>query len=707
MAPNTNTYAIEGIQDGLDSNKTEPLRKVHLRMEADDWYLSQDIIQVNQRALFFPAFWRFSQMDPRIHGMPYISWDEKEQQPATPFNGYCTHNSILFVTWHRPYMLLWEQVIYHLMKDEAKKYDVSNQPDLLKAAEFWRFPYWDWALKKPDPTNPKSKDKSTYDYNVPVFLGLKEVEIRLPTPQGFGTCRNAFYQFEMSNDIAMGDESLGEFKITKHKEDGITYPFDLCKGTSRQPQAASTNDEWVKGQQNNDLIVEGLRDSKWENPSESSPGGKDVRLGNMTSSLRDSFYRVLTIDNFEAFATKRAPAKNPGEDFSYDSSEHVHDSVHGWCGGAKVAPGDTSILQGHMSHVPVAAFDPIFWLHHCNIDRLFAIWQVLHDDSWFTGNDIRDKDLGNFYIPPGTADKPTDALRPFHKTSDGQYYTSDDIREVTPLGYTYPGLEKWEYTAADGSYDKARHIEELTKTLNYNYNASWAAAEKSELTADPGQMDGVGLMSLGALVEAVDQEPKDLLIDDYVVNVVYEKFALGGRMFIVHIFIGEVPAEPPYTTQDPNVTNYLVGEVINLSAEIPEDESTPGCGSCRNQEMDRAKATGRVILTNALITRWKNEIPHNKAPHVLQSMEREDVVNFLKANLHWRVTSLGQPVDLNLIPSLKVSLAVGKAQHWADRTKMSRFYDYQGVFEVTEGRDGGAEERDGMYPPDALYRTSD
>lgn len=178
-------------------------------------------------------------------------------------------------------------------------------------------------------------------------------------------------------------------------------------------------------------------------------------------------------------------------------------------------------------------------------------------------------------------------------------------------------------------------------------------------------------------------------------------------MCIIHIFIGEVPAKPPYTTHDLTVTNYLVGEVVNLSAETPADESTPGCGSCRNQEMDRAKATGRVILTNALITRWKNEIHHNKAPHVLQSMEREDVVNFLKTNLHWRVTSMGQPVDLNRIPSLKVSLAVGKAQHWADRTKMSRFYDYQGVFEVTEGRDGGAEERDGMYPPDALYRTSD
>lgn len=92
-------------------------------------------------------------------------------------------------------------------------------------------------------------------------------------------------------------------------------------------------------------------------------------------------------------------------------------------------------------------------------------------------------------------------------------------------------------------------------------------------------------------------------------------------MFIVHIFIREVPAEPPYTTQHPTVTNYLVGEVINLSAEVPEGESTPSCGNCRNQDMDRAKATGRVILTNALITRWKNEIHHNKAPHLLQTME--------------------------------------------------------------------------------------
>ncbi len=44
------------------------------------------------------------------------------------------------------------------------------------------------------------------------------------------------------------------------------------------------------------------------------------------------------------------------------SIEQVHGDVHGWVGGA-------------MSVVPTAAYDPIFWSHHCMIDRLWYIWQ--------------------------------------------------------------------------------------------------------------------------------------------------------------------------------------------------------------------------------------------------------------------------------------------------------------------------------------------
>lgn len=28
------------------------------------------------------------------------------------------------------------------------------------------------------------------------------------------------------------------------------------------------------------------------------------------------------------------------------------------------------------------AFDPIFYLHHCNIDRLYAFWEYLYPEYW-------------------------------------------------------------------------------------------------------------------------------------------------------------------------------------------------------------------------------------------------------------------------------------------------------------------------------------
>jgi len=44
----------------------------------------------------------------------------------------------------------------------------------------------------------------------------------------------------------------------------------------------------------------------------------------------------------------------------------MHNGMHGWIGG----PG------GHMSGVSASPFDPLFYLHHCNIDRLWAMWQM-------------------------------------------------------------------------------------------------------------------------------------------------------------------------------------------------------------------------------------------------------------------------------------------------------------------------------------------
>jgi tyrosinase len=45
--------------------------------------------------------------------------------------------------------------------------------------------------------------------------------------------------------------------------------------------------------------------------------------------------------------------------------EDLHDGVHVWVGGT-------------MAEIPWAAYDPVFFAHHCMIDRLWALWQLGH-----------------------------------------------------------------------------------------------------------------------------------------------------------------------------------------------------------------------------------------------------------------------------------------------------------------------------------------
>ena len=48
-----------------------------------------------------------------IHGRPFIAWDNVQGSFQA---GYCTHSSILFPSWHRPYMALFEVDFHPLPK---------------------------------------------------------------------------------------------------------------------------------------------------------------------------------------------------------------------------------------------------------------------------------------------------------------------------------------------------------------------------------------------------------------------------------------------------------------------------------------------------------------------------------------------------------------------------------------------------------------
>jgi tyrosinase len=46
-----------------------------------------------------------------IHGLPFKEWDGaggNKPVSGSDWSGYCTHGSMLFPTWHRPYVALYE-----------------------------------------------------------------------------------------------------------------------------------------------------------------------------------------------------------------------------------------------------------------------------------------------------------------------------------------------------------------------------------------------------------------------------------------------------------------------------------------------------------------------------------------------------------------------------------------------------------------------
>ncbi|MGH3824075.1 MAG: tyrosinase family protein [Pseudonocardiaceae bacterium] len=86
------------------------------------------------------------------------------------------------------------------------------------------------------------------------------------------------------------------------------------------------------------------------------------------------------------------------EDFS-GQFEDVHDSVHGW-------------VDGDMGAITAAAYDPVFWIHHCMVDRLWYLWQLKHGIS-----NIPQSYLGR-------------TLEPFG-------YTVADVLDIRRLGYEY------------------------------------------------------------------------------------------------------------------------------------------------------------------------------------------------------------------------------------------------------------------------------
>lgn len=272
-----------------------------------------------------------------------------------------------------------------------------------------------------------------------------------------------------------------------------------------------------------------------------------------------------------------------------DSLESVHNTIHNNVGS-----------DGHMSFLGYAAFDPIFWVHHCNIDRLVALWQALNPNSYV---EPRENPYSTFTSPSGTTVDQYSALTPFRRDDSGNYWNSDSVRYPSTFGYTYPEL------VGLNSGDTGP----LVKRINALYGPNARSQKKRNIF-------GLHRM-LGA--------PNFSGRRQYIANIKARKFALDGS-FNCYIFLSnDLPLldVAQWTNED-----HFVGMAGVLSQ--------PGNA---NNEKSQVETNGAVPLTAAL--EEKVELGE------LKSMEEQDVMEYLRWHLKWKIAK----VSSSLISFVKAS----------------------------------------------------
>ncbi|KAF8243965.1 Di-copper centre-containing protein [Wilcoxina mikolae CBS 423.85] len=663
----TKKINISGVQGGRGPNNQTPARlelSTHL----------QDPDRKNLLLLGLERMQARPQNDPKswyqvagIHGEPYKPWDGEADARGRKPGGYCTHSSVLFLTWHRPYLALYEQVLYDDVQAVAQSFPAGAKRDqLLKIASTFRIPYWDWASQpNPDPV-------------------LLERNIAVDKPNGRVTIPNPLYSYRFQNTSDFQESNYRNWKQT------LRYP-------------ASDN-----ATESQDIYLKNIGQTLQARSMEDRFGG---RRGTMIN-IRERIYHLLNAEQnryptYPAFSNDRW-VKN-GRSSDYDSIESVHNSLHSWIGG-----------NGHMGDPSVAGFDPIFWLHHCNIDRMYALWQALHPDAdlkWEFGDDAETNNPIHWWVPrtgQNQREEENTPLVPFHKT-DSQYWDSNAVRDLKAFGYTYPELAEWNIPGVTREQLKTK-VAATVKKLYANTTTSGslfgvsldssaspfmslASTPPSSLppvekkpAAAPAAQKVLAQNPLQAAATAATSHPplkptdhiltvpvskivKDRTHREYFANVRAPKYRFNGP-FVVHVFIGDFTDDYTQRPYDKN----LVGSTHVFANDV----SRTGCENCKKNAENNLMVTGSVPLTSALLERI-NE---------LGSLEIDAVEPYLKKNLHWRIHRMNvvhDNIDRTTAEGVEFTVTSAIVEHPTTPQGLPVYRDWNPIPGITAGKPTGAD----------------
>ncbi|KAJ7068796.1 photo-regulated tyrosinase [Mycena amicta] len=552
-----------------------------------------------------------------LHGVPWVQWNGSGGPTWVNGShevGYCTHGTVLFPTWHRPYLALIEQIIQQHAVAIAATYRAADLPTYTDAASRLRFPYWDWA--RPNGSVPP-----------PQIIQSPTVQIRAADGSS-PYVTNPFLRYGFQNldhstlaVLPWMPVSLRQFPVTKR------YP------TAKVAGAASD--------------IDALRGA----------------LGAAQLRLTQRVYFMLTqIETWQLFSNHTLPDGSridPDSEIDVgpqsNSLETIHDAIHGLCGGSlKSMPnpngGTIYFGIGHMTEVTAASFDPIFFLHHANVDRLLALWSAIHPDKWVNASN---ETSGTWVIPPGAAITETTDLAPFWR-APGVYWNSNTSRTTDAFGYTYPEFQD----VPAGEPPRGTIISHVLDLYGTGIRSSIPTSPSLPmLTSQKGRyfLSQPSVSSLGL--------PQSYI---WTARIRLEKYALNGTGW-VYIFIGPVPLDPNDWSTAPNAGHFFIF--------ARDTNSTVNCANCQNMIANHSIIQGFVELNDEI----------RAANPQLASMDPALVVPYLEANLSWRVIGSEHNVPSSDVPSLQVDVSATPIS-WPAGDELPTYGKPQLFPEITAGR---------------------
>ncbi|CZT49606.1 uncharacterized protein RSE6_10479 [Rhynchosporium secalis] len=610
-----------------------------------------------------------------IHGLPKNNWDDVGKKFGDSNFGYCAHGVLIFPTWHRPYVSLVEQTIYLQMAEIAGKYDEPHRQKYLDAAKTFRLPYLDYfrprdgKVEFPGLKPNASRTSFPYNFRLPDILNEEKIALRLPPNNELAyDIDNPLYTYKFS-------EANGQF--SKSDQDYVAQTGYSTSQTVRHP--ANIHSTTHGFSELSDVLNSGRE------------GRNSFALALIYSQPYGQFQTVASDSLAEGDITAfSSPTAGSG---SLEGS--IHGNYHVLIGGQ----------TGHMGVPTLAAFDPVFWFHHCQVDRLWAFWQAFHPDEWFP------KPQGD-----QLAEEQKDLL-PFYKSRSGPgngiFYNSDDSRETEPFGYIYDDFvgvskgdtailrkridDKYIWASRTPSHPqitdppstmiplKVRATQFFSKETNGSANVSGRAADQIDSSTTDGNaiadqktgesagfagafisnaqsiMQSVPMKLQSVLTATAPNPPKiDSKFDrEWYVDSVVNRAAANGP-FTIFFFLSlseELTTDPQNYGQSP----YLAG--INHIFAAPREV----CSNCGDLEAAGQLATDTSPITPLLLDYL--DVPNNG----LASMRPEHVKPFLVKHLRWRVIYRGtDQQDPRDVPDLKVSVSA-KIYH-QDETKTFEVY---------------------------------